>query len=228
MDFKCGNDRLGPSPSDEQRPPMIAPTAQREQAIEWSVASRALPGEAVSGDLHVVTSWEGGALIGVVDGLGHGEEATAAARVAVQALEAHARESLVSVVQHCHRALLKTRGVVMTLASLDTHSETLTVLGVGNVEAMVFHPNPRGPARREGVLLRGGVVGYQLPALQTSVLQVALGDIVVFATDGVREDFSDLINPHDPLQEMVDKVLAQKFRGTDDALVLACKYRRKT
>ena len=190
-------------------------------------AAGAAIGEAVSGDLHLVCSWDGGALICVVDGLGHGEEASAAARQAVQVLETHARESLISIVQHCHRALLQTRGVVMTLASLDTHSDTLTVLGVGNVEAMIFHPTPRGPARREGVLLRGGVVGYQSPALQTTVLPVSLGDMIVFATDGVREDFSDLINPFDPLQEMVDKVLAQKFRGTDDGLVLACKYRRK-
>ena len=206
---------------------MTSAVAQREQAIEWSVASRALPGQAVSGDLHMVSSWDGGALMAVVDGLGHGEEATAAAQQAVSTLEAHARESLVAIVQHCHRSLLKTRGVVMTLAALDTYSDTLTVLGVGNVEAMVFHPTPRGPAKREAVLLRGGVVGYQLPPLRANVLTVGLGDVVVFATDGVREDFSDLINPHDPLEQIVDKVITQKFRGTDDGLVLACKYRRK-
>jgi negative regulator of sigma-B (phosphoserine phosphatase) len=206
---------------------MTSAVAQREQSIEWSVASRALPGELVSGDLHVVNSWDGGALIGVVDGLGHGEEATEAAREAVRSLEHHARESLVSMVQHCHRALIKTRGVVMTLASLDTYSDTLTVIGIGNVETMIFHPTPRGPAKREAVLLRGGVVGYQLPPLQTAVLPISLGDVVVFATDGVREDFSEVIDPRDPLEQIVAKVMAQKFRGTDDGLVLACKYRGK-
>ena len=65
---------------------MSTAVAQREEAIEWSVASRAIRGQAVSGDLHLVTTWDGGALIAVVDGLGHGEEATFAARQAVRAL----------------------------------------------------------------------------------------------------------------------------------------------
>lgn len=205
-----------------QRPPL-----QQEAAIEWSVASRALPGQVVSGDLHAVTSWDGGALFGVVDGLGHGEEATIAARRAVETVEAHAKEPVTAIVQHCHRALLQTRGVVMTLASLDIYSETLTVIGIGNVETMMFRPQGRGPVKRESVLLRGGVVGYQLPALHCSVLPVALGDVVVFATDGVREDFADAVSPYDAPDEIVAKVMAQKFRGTDDGLVLACKYSGK-
>ena len=203
---------------------MIGAVAQREQAIEWSVAAQALPGESVSGDLHLVSTWDGGALLGVVDGLGHGDEATVAARCAVQAMEAHARESVVSIVQHCHAALRNTRGVVMTLVSLDTYSDTLTVLGIGNVETVIVRATARGPARRESVLLRGGVVGYQLPPLQPSVLPVSLGDVVVFATDGVREDFSELIDPADPLPPLVERIMARKFRGTDDGLVLACKY----
>lgn len=206
---------------------MTAIAAQQAQAIEWSVASRALPGEAVSGDLHLVCSWEGGALLAVVDGLGHGDEATRAARAAVQTLEAHPRENVTALAQHCHHALRATRGVVMTLASLDTYSGTLTVLGIGNVEAMIFHPMARGPARREAVLLRGGVVGYQLPALQGSVLPVAPGDVIVFATDGVREDFAELVDPREPLPRIVERVMAGKYRGTDDGLVLACRYRAK-
>jgi len=66
---------------------VTAVTQQRKDAIEWSVASRARPGEAVSGDLHVVVPTRDGALLGVIDGLGHGEEATAAARMAAIVLE---------------------------------------------------------------------------------------------------------------------------------------------
>jgi serine phosphatase RsbU (regulator of sigma subunit) len=204
---------------------MTADVAQREQAIEWSVAARAHPGQTVCGDSHIVTAWDGGALIGVIDGLGHGDEATAAARAAVQTLEAHAREPVVSLVQHCHRALRDTRGAVMTIVSLDTYSDTLTMIGIGNVETMVFRATARGAAPRESVLLRGGVVGYQLPPLQASIVPVSLGDVVVFATDGVREDFGELVNLDEPLPQIVQKVLAKKFRGTDDGLVLAFKYR---
>jgi len=79
-------------------------------------------------------------------------------------------------------------------------------------------------SRRESILLRCGVVGFQLPALQASVLPVSVGDVIVFATDGVQEDFSDLVSPTDTPARLTEKIITQKFRGTDDGLVLACKY----
>jgi len=207
---------------------MNATATQRKQRVEWSFASRALPGETVSGDLHVVTPWSNGWLVGVVDGLGHGDEATAAARIAVAVLEQHAGEPVVALVEHCHRALQRTRGVVMTVVSLNARDETLAALGVGNVETVICRANPQGRSRHESVMLRSGVVGYNLPALQASVVPIAAGDMVVFGTDGVREDFADLVNPAEEPQQLSAKILEQKFRGTDDGLVLACKYLGRT
>ena len=202
---------------------MIAKPAQQQQAVEWSVVSRALPGQSVSGDLHVVVPCAEGVLIAVVDGLGHGDEATAAARIATAVLEQHAGEPVIALVQHCHRALQRTRGVVMTVVSLNTREQTLSALGIGNVETVLHRADARAKPQRESVLLRGGVVGYQLPQLQESVMPVTPGDVVVFGTDGVREDFSELINPADSPAQIAERIMAKKFRGTDDGLVLACK-----
>jgi GTP cyclohydrolase III len=67
--------------------------ATRSALIDWAVATLALPGEAESGDLHLVTSVASGVLVAVADGLGHGVEAATAARAAVTALERHAHEA---------------------------------------------------------------------------------------------------------------------------------------
>ena len=203
---------------------MTAVTKQRQDAIEWSVASRARPGETVSGDLHVIVPTRDGALLGVIDGLGHGEEAIAAARMAAVVLEQHAHEPVVTIVQRCHRVLQRTRGVVLTLVSVNAADNTLSALGIGNVETVIVRARADGRSRVESILLRCGVVGYQLPELQASVLPVAVGDVIVFATDGVREDFVDLVSPLDTPAQLVDKIVSQKYRGTDDGLVLACKY----
>jgi negative regulator of sigma-B (phosphoserine phosphatase) len=203
---------------------MNTTVVNREQCVEWSVASRALPGQTVSGDLHIVSTFAHGVLIGVVDGLGHGDDATFAARTAVNVLAENSGESVITLVHRCHRALQNTRGAVMTLVSINTADDTATMLGVGNVECAILRANPQGVRPRESVLLRGGVVGYQLPALHASFVPFAPGDLVVFATDGVREDYSDLINAHDAPADQVDRIMARKFRGTDDGLVLACKY----
>src|SRR5258707_13527457 len=86
--------------------------------IEWGVASRALPGEAQSGDLHFVKQVGAGALVAVVDGLGHGAEAATAARAAVAALEGHATESPVPAIQAGHRALHGPPGTVLVGAGV--------------------------------------------------------------------------------------------------------------
>lgn len=203
---------------------MTATAIQRQQAIEWCVVSRALPGQAVSGDLHVVTSVGENVLVAVVDGLGHGDEATAAARIAIAVLEQYAGQSVTALLQHCHRALQRTRGVVMTLVNFNAREATLTALGIGNVETVIVRADRAARPARESVLLRGGVVGYQIPAASPTVWPVSRGDVVVFATDGVREDFADLVSAADPVDQIVARIAATKFRDTDDALVLACKF----
>ena len=203
---------------------MTAVAQRNQEAIEWSVASRALPGESVSGDLHIVVSTADGVLVAVVDGLGHGEEATAAARIAAVVMEQHAQEPVVTIVQCCHRALQRTRGVVLTIISINTTENAITALGIGNVETVLVRARADARSRRESILLRCGVVGYQLPTLHASVLPVSVGDVIVFATDGVRDDFSELVSTTDTPARLTEKIITQKFRGTDDGLVLACKY----
>src|SRR2546429_1989949 len=86
--------------------------------IEWGVATLALPGQTQSGDLHLVKPVGSTVLVAVVDGLGHGAEAATAAQAAVAALERHATESPVPLLQRCHRALQGTRGAVVSVAGV--------------------------------------------------------------------------------------------------------------
>ena len=163
--------------------------------LDWSVAARPVSGEAVSGDLHLVQPFERGVLGAVVDGVGHGDEATAASRAAVAVLEKNAHDPVIALVRRCHHALMQTRGAVMTVASLWRADNTLTWLGVGNVEGRLWRADRTASHPCESVLLRGGVVGYQLPALQASVIPVAPGDLLVLATDGVDNQFEAGFNP---------------------------------
>jgi negative regulator of sigma-B (phosphoserine phosphatase) len=192
--------------------------------LEWGVAGRELPGEEVSGDLHLVQPFAGGALAAVVDGLGHGAEAAAAAQKAVATLRDHAHESVLPLVRRCHAALRDTRGVVLTLASFNAADGTMTWVGVGNVEGVLIHAEEALGQGRDYVLLHGGVVGHQLPPLRAFVIPVARGDTLVLATDGIRPGFAEGLPPADPPQHLADRILARDFRGTDDALVVVARY----
>src|ERR1700733_8712431 len=157
--------------------------------IEWGIASRALPGQPTSGDRSVVQPFEDGVLVAAVDGIGHGEEAATAASVAAATLEAHAAERLTLLVQRCHEALRGTRGVTMSVASFNVSHGLVAWLGVGNVEGVLLRRGFVFGGLEKSLMLRAGVVGLQLPLLKAEVLEVAAGDTVIFATDGIQSDF---------------------------------------
>ena len=197
---------------------------EKTELIEWNVAGRPLADQMVSGDLHVVEPFAGGILLAAIDGVGHGDEARAVAETAADVLKRSAGESVVYLVKRCHAALAKTRGAVMTLASLDAADNTVTWVGVGNVEARLFWAEADICHPCEHILLRGGLVGLQLPALQPSIMPLARGDLLVFATDGIQAGFEASINLTEPVRHMVEGILRRHFKGTDDAMVLAARY----
>jgi negative regulator of sigma-B (phosphoserine phosphatase) len=139
-------------------------------------------------------------------------------------LRKHAHESVISLVKRCHQALINTRGVVMTVASLDARENTVTWLGVGNVEGLLLHADADASHRTESVLQRSGLVGYQLPPLHASVVPVMPGDLLIFATDGIRSDFADDVNVNGEPKQLAAHILRQHLKGNDDALVLVARY----
>ena len=192
--------------------------------IAWGVASRPSPGEVASGDLHLIQPTMDGVLLAVVDGLGHGDAAIAAAQTAMAVLKSHAEEPLTALVNRCHAALTKTRGAVMTLATLRWLESKLTWLGVGNVEAILLRADRQAKARSDRVLLRSGLVGYQLPVLRAGTLRLAPDDLIIFATDGIDAAFAEGLVCSDSPQQLADGILERHFKGHDDALVLVVRY----
>ncbi|MGH7567629.1 MAG: SpoIIE family protein phosphatase [Gemmatimonadales bacterium] len=192
--------------------------------VEWGVATRTLTGQDQSGDRHVVCPYPGGALLAVVDGLGHGDEAAAAARVACTILGARPRASAIALIRECHEALRGTRGAVMSLATFNATDDTMTWLGVGNVEAVLIRADPNATSPREAMLLRGGVVGYELPKLRAGVLMLDRGDTLVLATDGIRGGFAERVSVTAPPKPHADELLDQLAKDSDDALVLVARY----
>ncbi|MBI3622136.1 MAG: SpoIIE family protein phosphatase [Nitrospirae bacterium] len=192
--------------------------------IEWGVAARHHGVEAESGDCCVVQQSTRGALVAVIDGVGHGAEAARVARTAAAVLEKYADESVIELVQRCHRQLLSMRGAVMTLASFDAVDGTMMWLGVGNVEGVLLRTDPTATPNIESPVLRGGVVGYQLPPLRASVIPVRRGDTLILATDGIRSGFAERSVLHDSPQKTADAILARHGKETDDALVLVARY----
>ncbi len=191
------------------------------ELCEWGVATRNHPGERVCGDAYVISPFDGGLLVAVIDGLGHGEEAALAARVAVAAIESRAGQRLSAIVEGCHAAMRRTRGAALALVSIT--GDTLTWIGVGNVEAVLFRA--AFGVRREALVPRAGVVGYQLPPLREAQLAVGAGDLLVLASDGISSRYAEQSPRAVQAQEAAHEVLDRHWGGVDDALVLALRLK---
>jgi negative regulator of sigma-B (phosphoserine phosphatase) len=192
--------------------------------LEWGFASRVLPGQPSSGDLQVVKSFPDGVLVAALDGIGHGDEAASAATAARAILEAHSQESVIALIERCHEGLRGTRGVAMSVASFSVSKGLITWLGVGNVQGVLLRRRLAPAVAEESLLLRGGVVGAQLPSLQAAVLPVSTGDTLIFATDGISSDFARGLARNHPPQSAAERILVRHGKTTDDALVLVARY----
>jgi serine phosphatase RsbU (regulator of sigma subunit) len=192
-------------------------------ALEWAVAARAH--EAVSGDGCVVQPVSQGVLVATVDGIGHGEAAQEAAHVAMRLLREFAQEPPVALVARCHAALRSTRGVALSLASIDSRRSTLTWLGIGNVAGILLRMLEGVPTIRDSLIPGAGIVGRRVPPLTTVSLELRSGDMLVFATDGVRGNFACGIRALDSPRQAADRILAEHATAPDDALVVVARYR---
>ena len=192
--------------------------------MEWATAGRTLRGETESGDRHLVTTWPGGALLAAADGLGHGAEAALAARLALETVERFARQPLTEIVERCHETLRKTRGVALSLARWDAQDQSLSWVGVGNVEGLLVCGADESRRARERLLLRSGAVGVRMPPLLPSTVAVPAGSMLIFVTDGIAGAFDQGLDRMGRPQVVADRILASHSLGTDDALVLVARF----
>lgn len=191
--------------------------------VEYGVAKFVLPGQGESGDHHLVCCNRTGILIAAIDGIGHGEGAASVSKTAATLLRSLSDEPIISLVERCHEKLRGTRGVVMSLAFVDPAHGMMTWLGVGNVQGVLMRCDAKNGNAQESLLLRGGVVGSQLPPLQANMLPVGREDTLFFATDGIRAAFAETLTALENPQRAADRILERYGNGNDDALVLVAR-----
>jgi negative regulator of sigma-B (phosphoserine phosphatase) len=191
--------------------------------VDCGVANFVLPEQEECGDRHLISCHKDGVLIAAIDGIGHGREAANAAKVAISVLKERAGDPITALVERCHQRLRKTRGVVLSLASIHVSDGKMAWLGVGNVQGVLARGDSRQNKAQESLLLRAGVVGSQLPMLLATVLRIAPGDTLYFATDGVRSAFAETLTALENPQKGAERILRQFQSGKDDALVLVAR-----
>lgn len=187
-------------------------------SLRYAVASRPFPGESANGDQWIVQPRPGGLRIAVIDGLGHGREAEAAAIAAVDALRDRPDLDPAEALLLCDRATRHTRGAAASVVCI-AGSQALFA-GVGNVEGRILDrdASDRRCSPDRGVLGRG--------IRPPRVLEFALNkDWTIFIhTDGISSRFETAeLGGVSSLDELARSVLMKSARITDDATVVVVR-----
>ncbi|MBA3332309.1 MAG: SpoIIE family protein phosphatase, partial [Actinobacteria bacterium] len=192
--------------------------------LEWGAASESRPGQTVAGDRAVVNARPDGAVVAAIDGLGHGPEAARAARIVSEVVGHYRDDDLTALLARCHGALTHTRGAAISLAFLSAGTSTITWLGIGSVEGRLLSGDRSAPRPKESLRLVSGVPGHRLPAVRPATLELRRGDILIFATDGIEASFADSLTLSGSPETIAERILANHWKITDDALALVLRY----
>lgn len=155
-----------------------------ECPLSFGAASRPAVDETVNGDSFVIKRWNDQALVGVIDGLGHGSKAHKAATAATEYLESHYDQPIAAIFEGAERACRGTRGVVMLLARFDWIADTVTVGAVGNINYKVNDES------NLSVVPRRGVVGNDSPGPKIRESEWHPHDRLVLFSDGIESHWN--------------------------------------
>ena len=197
------------------------PSEPAEDAILVDGISVAMPGETACGDGWAVVQGRQRTLVLVVDGLGHGPEASEAAREAERMFHAQAARPTVDLMASLHEALHPTRGAAAAVAEFDRERRIVRFVGIGNVAGVIL---ANGTMR--ALASHHGVLGHTVRKIQEFTYPWPAGAITVLHTDGLLSRWSldgypGLLRRH---PRLAAGVLYRDFRrGRDDTTVVVVR-----
>ena len=182
------------------------------------------PREDVCGDSWWAGEVNGGCIVAVVDGVGHGPLAFDAARRAIEVVRLNPDRSPGRLLSEAHESLHGSRGAAMGVARIDPSESTLTFAGVGNIEGAVVWP---GGNKR--LTSHNGTVGHEISHIQEFTDLWRADALLVLHSDGLSsrwtlDRYPGLLS-QDPA--LVAGVLYRDGnRGYDDITVVVLRERQ--
>jgi anti-sigma regulatory factor (Ser/Thr protein kinase) len=195
----------------------------RQLSVKWleiGAATRPYHLLPENGDALVSKQWNGNALVGVIDGLGHGRFAQKASHAAREYVERHFDQPLENLFRGVSRACRATRGVVMTLGRFDLARQTVALASIGNVETRLIG------VERPRVSIRRGVLGLNAPNPVVCENAWTPNSVLVIHSDGLRtrwqwNEFEEIAQ--EPPAVIARHLLNKLGKQDDDATVLVVK-----
>ncbi len=201
-------------------PPEDADTGRRAIGAVCLPAER----EEVSGDACTVAETEQGLTAIVVDGLGHGPEASEAAQLALRTFARAPDQPLPGLLTTVHRALRRSRGAAVGLLRL--HAGRAQYCGVGNVRCLTLSQQDIRN-RHTG---QPGVAGLEMPQPLVREIPWEPRLTALMHTDGIDHRWAYSPDPFVlrlPAPLLATALVHGHRRNRDDATVLTANLHQR-
>jgi anti-sigma regulatory factor (Ser/Thr protein kinase) len=182
------------------------------------VISVALRGETECGDAWRIVLGRRRISVLLVDGLGHGPEAAAAASIATTMFARLAGSPPEEALQAVSEAMRSGRGAALSIVAIDEAARLVRFSGVGNVDGRLLVAD-----QTEHLIPQNGIVGHTMPVVRSTVVPWPVGGLLVMHSDGIAprwrlDAYPGLMTAHPAL---VAGVIYRDFgRDRDDATIL--------
>jgi len=138
-------------------------------------------GETACGDGWSMVEHRDGATFMVVDGLGHGPDASRAAHMALDVLRTNPEASALRLLDLSHARLRPTRGAALAVLRHERSRGEIAFAGVGNIAAAVIE----GGTRR-AMVSHNGIVGHNMHKSEEYRYPWPRGALLVAHSDGLE------------------------------------------
>jgi len=186
----------------------------------FGIAQRVCDGEIVCGDAYVTQLLHDGALVSVVDGLGHGPKAGEAAIAFTDML---AEDEAVGVgvealMEEANRRLAGTRGAAAAILRVDESAHRVQFTGVGNIEMHAVSDVKMHP------VCAPGIVGHRVRKLLSFEFELPAAAVIALCSDGISSRLHLDHYAHLEPQEMADAIMEHHGKSHDDATCVIVRY----
>ena len=162
-----------------------------------------------------------GVAIIMIDGLGHGADAAAAADAAVECFHRRSTDDLVNLFQALDRELKPTRGAAIAIAHVAPSEKSVHFMGIGNISGILISG---GKARN--MVSHNGIVGHTMRRVQQFDYPFEDGPTVILHSDGIGTRWQPmalvergLTNP----TAIAAQLWRSDARGRDDAGIVVAR-----
>ena len=189
--------------------------------LDVGAISTPLQGETACGDDWNLHAARGRYVLLVVDGLGHGPDAAAAALAAKDIAQRHAERTPAEQIEALHAGLRPTRGAAAAVIELKPWSEVGTFCGVGNISCFV-----RAEGRTRSLASHNGILGHQVRKIQEFSFPFLRKALLYTFSDGMNSRWDPGAYPgleNRPASLIAGVLYRDHARGRDDTTLVVLR-----